>query len=205
VPQNLYAITRALPIVLRTRAKSKPMMPSLFKYFTLVGAVLLGLLVLLNSVLEPDGPPQRVKATPKVKVVVKHHPQASLVERLRDVEAVQKAAARGEAPASPVTDAAPVAPVTQRAEPVTPLAAQTQGEPDQASALAAPTTATPTEDARAVRLARKKAKAERARKQRLARSRALEQAAWRQQDQLYGYAPRPTYGPFGGWGQAPRW
>jgi hypothetical protein len=180
------------------------MMPSLFKYFTFVGAVLLGLLVLLNSVLEPDGPPQRVeKTTPKVKVVVKHHPQASLVERLRDVEAAEKAAAKGEIRASPVTDAA----VTQRAEPLTPLAAQTQDEPARVSAAAAATTITPTEDAaaRAVRLARKKAKAERARKQRLARARALEQAASRQQDQLYGYAPRPTYGPFGGWGQAQRW
>jgi hypothetical protein len=181
------------------------MMPSLFKYFAFVGAILLGLLVLLNSVLEPDGPRRSVeKAPPKPKViVVKHDPRASLVERLRVEEAAQKAVARGETPVMPVIDTDRVDAVTHRAEPATGLAAQTLGEPAQASVPVA----APTEDAaaRARRLAQKKAKAERARKQRLARAQALEQAAWRQPDQLYGYAPRPKYGPFGGWGQPPRW
>lgn len=178
------------------------MMPSLFKYFSLVGALLLGLLVLINSVLEPDGPRRSVeKAPPKPKVIVQHDPRASLVERLRVEEAAQKAVARGETPVMPVIDTDRVAAGTHRAEPVTALAAQTLGEPAQASA----SVAAPTEDAaaRAQRLARKKAKAERAR--RLARAQALEQATWRQPDQLYGYAPRPRYGPFGGWGQPPRW
>jgi len=182
-------------------------MPSLFKYFAFVGAILLGLLVLANSVLEPDGPRRSVeKAPPKMKVIVKHDPGASLVERLRVEEAAQKAADRGETRAAPVTGADQVAAVTQSPERVTALAAQTLGEAAQASEPVAATTATPPEDAaaRAERLARKKTKAERARKQRLARARALEQATRRQQDQLYGYAPRPTYGPFGGWGQAPR-
>ena len=176
------------------------MMPSLFKYFALVGALLLGLLVLTNFVLEPDGPPRSAeKAPPKVKVVVKHDPGASRVERLRVEEAAQKAADRGETPAGLM------AAVARPAEPVTAVAAQTQAEP--VPALAAATAATPAEDAaaRAERLAQKKAKAQRERKQRLARARALEQAALRQQDQVYGYAPRPTYGPFGGWGQAQRW
>jgi hypothetical protein len=184
------------------------MMPSLFKYFTIVGGVLLGLLMLANSVLEPDGPrPSVVKKTPKV--IVKHDPRASLVERLRAEEAAQKAAVKRETSALPVTVAEPVAPVTPGAVPVMPPAAQAQAEPVQLSAPAAVTTATPTEDvaARAVRLARKKIKAERLRKQRLARERARAlELALRQQDQLYyGYAPRPTYGPFSGWGQAQRW
>ncbi len=175
-------------------------MPSLFKYFTIVGGVLLGLLMLANSILEPGGlGPSMVKATPKV--IVKHDPRASLVERLRAEEAAQKAAA------PPVTVAEPT-PVTQRTEPVRPPAAPAQAEPAQVSAPATVRTATPTEDAsaRAVRIERKKIKAERVRKQRLAqRARALE-AASRQQGPAvpYGYAPQPTYGPFGWWGQAQR-
>jgi len=180
-------------------------MPSLFKYFTIVGAVLLGLLMLTNFVLEPGGPePRVVKATPKM--IVKHEPGASLVERLRTEEAAQEAAAKRETPAPPVP-VADLVPVTQRAEPMAPPAAQAQAEPVQVSAPAAVTTATSTEDAaaRAVRLARK-IKAERVRKQRLARARALEQAASRRPDErYYGFAPQPTYGPFGGWGQAQRW
>jgi hypothetical protein len=68
-------------------------------------------------------------------------------------------------------------------------------------------TAAPTDDAaaRAARLARKNAKAERIRKQRLARARAraLGEAAARQPS--YGYAPYPTFGPFGAFGRVQRW
>jgi hypothetical protein len=168
-------------------------MPSLFKYFTIVGAVLLGLLMLVNSVLEPDGPkPSVVKATPKV--IVKHDPQASLAERLRAEETAQKTAG-----------AAQLDPAPQHADSATPAKA----EPVQVSAPAAVTIATPTEDVaeRAARVARKKIQAERVRKQRLARerARAVQQAAAQQQNQLYsGYAPQPTYGPFAGWGQPQR-
>jgi hypothetical protein len=180
-------------------AQDHAKMPSLFKYFTIAGAVLFWLLTLVNSVLDPSGPkPSVATATPTV--IVKHDPRASLVERLRAEEAVQKAAADGNTIAP---RAEPVVPVTQPAEPVT-LA---QAEPVQVSGPAAVTNATPTEDA-AARLAQKKIKAERVRKQRLARerARALEQAASRQQDQLhYGYAPQPTFGPFGGSGQTQRW
>jgi hypothetical protein len=59
-------------------------MPSLFKYFTIVGGGLLGLLIALDTVMQPGGPgPSLVNVeTPKM-VVVNHDPQASLVERLR--------------------------------------------------------------------------------------------------------------------------
>jgi hypothetical protein len=187
------------------RPKAQASMPSLFKYFTIVGAVLLGLLMLANSVLEPGGPkPTVAKATPKV--IVKHDPRASLVERLRTEEAAQKAAIKGETLAPPGTFGEPVVPVMQRADSVT----AAKAEPVQVSAPATVTSATSTEDApaRAVRLARKKIEAERVRKRRLARERArsLEQAALPQQNQLYyGYAPQPTYGPLAGWGQAQRW
>ncbi len=177
-------------------------MPSLFKYFTIVGAVLLGLLMLANSVLDPGAAKPSV-VTAKPQVIVKHDPRASLVERLRTEEAAREAAAKGKPLASPVSFGEPVVPATQRAEPGTPA----QAEPVQVSAPAAVTTATPTEDvdARSMRQARKKA--ERVRKQRLARerARAVQQAASQQQNQLYyGYAPQPTYGPFAGWGQAQR-
>src|SRR5205085_2025913 len=67
------------------------LMPSLFKYFTIVGAVLITGLIGLNAVLEPGGPgPTIVKQQPKPKV--RFDPGASLVERLRAEEAAQKAA-----------------------------------------------------------------------------------------------------------------
>jgi hypothetical protein len=178
------------------------MMPSLFKYFTNVGAVLLGLLMLANSVLEPESPKSRVaEAAPKV--IVRHDPRASLAERLRVEDAAQKAAAKGEMLARPDTASGPVVPITQRAEPVAPA----QAEAVQVSALSTVATAIPTEETTAPTV-HKKIKAERLRKQRLARqrARALERTASRQQEQQhYGYAPPPTYGPFAGWGQPHRW
>ena len=173
-------------------------MPSLFKYFTIVGAVLLGLLMLVNSVLEPDGPKPRVVATVTPKVNVKHDPRASLVERLRNEQEAREAAAKGQPLASPVSFEGPVVPATQRDEPGTPARA----DPVQVSALATVTTATGTEgaNARSVRLARKKAVRER--QQRLARERARELP---RDQRYYGYAPQPTYGPFAWWGQAQRW
>jgi hypothetical protein len=179
-------------------------LPSLFNYFAIVGAVLLGLFMLANSVLEPDGPePRVVKATPKV--IVKHDPRASLVERLRAEEAAQAAAAKGETPAPSATVGVSLA--TRRTEPLTPPAAPASAEPVQLSAPTAVPTATPADDAaaRAARLARKKNKAERIRKQRLARerARALEEAAAR--PPYYGSPPHTTYGPFGAWGRVQRW
>jgi hypothetical protein len=76
---------------------------------------------------------------------------------------------------------------------------------EPAQSVPAALTGVPTENeaAQAVRHAQEQMKAEKARKKRLARERAKvkaieEASASRQQDQFYyGYAPRPTYGPFG--------
>jgi len=191
------------------------LMPSLLRYFTIVGAVLGAGLIGLNAMLEPGGPgPTLVNATPK-PVVVYVDPQASRVERLRAEEAALaaakvKAKTNSEAP-QPVIVTEPAA--VSFAPPVTQAAAQPA--PDVSAPAALETAATEDEAARAERLAqedmKQKIAAEKARKKRIARARAkaLEEAASRQQDQIYyGYAPRPTYGPFGqggGWQGGPRW
>ena len=70
-------------------------MPSLFKYFTIVGGGLLGLLIALDTVMQPGGPgPSLVNVAAPKAVVVKHDPQASRVERLRSEEAALKATNR---------------------------------------------------------------------------------------------------------------
>jgi len=76
-------------------------MSSLFKYFTIVGGGLLGLLIALDTVMQPGGPgPSLVKvAEPKV-VVVSHDAQASRVERLRAEETAHKATVTEPAPAT---------------------------------------------------------------------------------------------------------
>jgi len=194
------------------------LMPSLFKYFAVVGGILFAGLIGLNALLEPGGPgPKLVKDT--TKVVVQIDPHASKVERLRAQEAALKAAEKANPEAQPVVVTEPLRLPPPDPLPVTQAAAQ----PAQVSVPVALTN-TPTEDeaAVAVRAAQEKIAAEKARKKRLARerarTRALEEAsASRQQDQIYygyhGYAPRPVYGPFGqaqggyggggGWGQ--RW
>jgi hypothetical protein len=74
------------------------LMPSLFRYFTIVGGVLVVGLIGLNAVLEPGGPgPSMVKPQPKAQPV-RYDPGASLVERLRAEEAARKAAAQAEKP-----------------------------------------------------------------------------------------------------------
>jgi type IV secretory pathway VirB10-like protein len=179
------------------------LMPSLLKYFTIVGGVLVLALISINAVLEPGGPgPRLVNAQPKT-VAIRHDPRASLVERLRAEEAAREAAARGETQPQPVTVAAPAAP-TFAPQPVIQAAAPRQSEPIAKPEVTAPAALTnaPSEDeaAQAVRQAQEKVAAEKARKKRLARAKAkaLEEASSRQQDQIYyGYAPRPTYGPFG--------
>ena len=77
------------------------LMPSLIKYFTIVGGLLFAGLIGMNAVMEPGGPgPRLVKNTPKV--VVQIDPQASKVERLRAEEAALKAAERANPEAHPV-------------------------------------------------------------------------------------------------------
>ena len=219
------------------------MMPSLLKYFTIVGGLLFAGLIGVNALLEPGGPgPSLVKAEPKA--AVRHDPRASKVERLRAEEAAQKAVASAApvvpaavvasaAPAAPsavVTVAAEAAPVTQPAapapQPAMPVNAAVQpSEPAQIVAPAALVTDTQGEAARPQRTAqeltaKEQIKAEKiaakARKQRVARERAARTremrhaSAARVQEQIYyGYAPRPTYGPFqqaqGGWGGGGGW
>src|SRR5436190_24157000 len=73
------------------------LMPSLFKYFVTIGAILFVGLIGLNAVMEPGGPGLRVvQESPKAKLV-RHDPRASLVERLREEEAAQKASGKAEA------------------------------------------------------------------------------------------------------------
>ena len=162
-------------------------MPSLFKCFTIVGGGLLGLLIALDTVMQPGGPGPRLVnvAEPKV-VVVNHDPQASRVERLRAEEAAFKATLKTEL--SQATERAPI--------PLAPPPTVTQvSEQPAAEQMISPTalTSTPTEDeaTRAAQFAQEKLKAEKARKKRLARepAKAREEAASRQQDQMYyGYA-----------------
>lgn len=187
------------------------LMPSLFKYFAVVGGILFAGLIGLNALLEPGGPgPKLVRDT--TKVVVRVDPHASKVERLRAEEAALKAAEKANPAAHPVIVTEPLRLPPPDPLPVTQAAAQ----PAQVSVPVALTNA-PTEDeaATAVRAAQEKIAAEKARKKRLARerarTRALEEAsASRHQDQIYyGYAPRPAYGPFGpaqgGYGGGQRW
>jgi hypothetical protein len=232
------------------------MMPSLLKYFTIVGGLLFAGLIGVNALLEPGGPGlSRVKDTPKV--TIRHDPRASLVERLRAEEAAQAAAKQAAEKAQPrmaasapgvkpepaakplVQAAAPQAPVqTAPAPPPVQIAAapQPQSEPApqpivQAAAQPAPPvtrpappaaeptpvsapaslnhSATDDDTTHSVRAAQEKKaeRAEKARQKRIARERERERSrvravreasASRYQDQTYyGYAPRPSYGPFG--------
>ena len=112
------------------------LMPSLLKYFLTVGAMLFVGLIGLNAVMEPGGPgPRIVQDTPKSKLV-RHDPRASLVERLREEEAAQKASGKAEAspvqPATTTVSAPPVAPVS--AQPAAPVRASVT----QAAAVAQP-------------------------------------------------------------------
>jgi hypothetical protein len=161
-------------------------MPSLFKYFTIVGGGLFGLLIALDTVMQPGGPGPRLVnvAEPKV-VVVNHDPQASRVERLRAEEAALKATLKTEL--SPATERAPIS--------LAPPTVTQVSEQPAAEQMISPTalTNTPTEDeaTRAAQSAQEKLKAEKARKKRLARERAKahEEPGSRQQDQMYyGYA-----------------
>src|SRR5258708_17360715 len=89
-------------------------MPSLFKYFLTVGAALLGVLFLVNYLLEQPAPAVARNAAAAKSVVVKTDPQASRVERGRAEQAAAEAARKEEAarlaaqPAEPETVAQPV-------------------------------------------------------------------------------------------------
>ncbi len=179
------------------------MMPSLLKYFTIVGGVLLSLLIAANAVLEPGGPGPTFLKAEAAKPAVRHDPRASKVERLRAEEAAAEKARTASLVESPVAVTEPAMPRPVEAAIETPA---------QISAAASLVSSAPTEDeaARATQLAQEKIKAEKAkaRKKQIARERAkakvLEEASAQQAQPAYSYAPRQAFGPFGqggGWGR----
>jgi membrane protein involved in colicin uptake len=203
-------------------------MPSLFKYFLTVGAALLGVLFLLNYLLEQPAPAVAHNAAAPKSVVVKTDPQASRVERWRAEQAAAEAARKDEAarlaaqPAEPETVASPVK-----------AAATAASMSRSADASLAATDASAAEQPKAK--SRKARTAEKARTKRLARDDVRpgrERTASNQQDDYYygqrqgyaqqgfgqrqgyaqqsfgqrpassayAYAPQQSFGPFGGGG-----
>jgi hypothetical protein len=146
------------------------LMPSLTKYFATLGSLLTLGLIGLSAVMQPGGPgPQIVKERPK-PVIVKHDPNASLVERLRDDEAARNTPPQADTPAA-IRPASPPQPITAAAAlPMHPATAPAV----QDSASVAPPVAPPAADeaADAASLAKEKLAAEKAHKKRVARARA---------------------------------
>jgi hypothetical protein len=208
-------------------------MPSLFKYFLTVGAALLGVLFLLNYLLEQPAPAVAHNAAAPKSVVVKTDPQASRVERWRAEQAAAEAARKDEAarlaaqPAEPETVASPVK-----------AAATAASMSRSADASLAATDASAAEQPKAK--SRKARTAEKARTKRLARDDVRpgrERTASNQQDDYYygqrqgyaqqgfgqrqgyaqqsfgqrpassayAYAPQQSFGPFGGGGWGRGW
>lgn len=184
-------------------------MPSLFRYFVVVGGALTGLLLLVNHWLGPvAAPAQAIAAAPEI--VVRHDPRASIIERLRVEAAARRAAERGETLPAPAQVPAQVA---AGPEPIVPVTdpSPTKPEPPQTASPVALVTAPGAPDAEAQRAAQFRAaqiQAAQVRAARIARERArgkrLEEAASRQQDQFFygarqpAYAAAPSTGPFGG-------
>lgn len=169
-------------------------MPSLFRYFVVVGSVLLGLLWLVDYLVAPATTPAVAAAAPP-KITVRHDARASIIERWRTEQAARKAAERGE----PVIAAAP--------EPAVSEPSPTQPEPPQMVApVSLQTAPAPEPDAAAVRKA-EQIQAAQARKARIARERALarrQQDEARQQNEIFfgaqrrAFADAPVFAPFGG-------
>jgi len=152
------------------------MMPSLFKYFTIVGGGLLAMLIAISAVTERGGPgPSLVNATAPKAATMRHDPQASRVERLRVEEAALRANAKIESPAMADSDHL-LPPSTTQVD-----------TPQAVEPIGALTAATEEEAAHALQLEKERLRGEGARKKRLARKRAkaLEEAASRRQDQMY--------------------
>ena len=149
------------------------MMPSLFKYFTIVGGGLLAMLIAISAVTESGGPgPSLVNAAAPKAAAVRHDPQASRVERLRAEEAALRANAKIESPAMSDSDH------------LLPPSTTLVDMPQAAEPIGALTAATEEEAAHALQLEKER---RRERRKRLARNRAkaLEEAASRRQDQMY--------------------
>src|SRR4051794_35000128 len=125
------------------RSSMPTLMPSLIKYFITVGAILFVGLVGLNAVLEPGGPGPRIVQDSSKPKLVRHDPRASMVERLREEEAAQRASGRAEASVRQVATAIPTAapaPVqpTVPAQAVPAAAAAAQPQPVKAAIQAQP-------------------------------------------------------------------
>ena len=84
-------------------------MPSLFKYFAVVGSLLLGALFLVNHLVGPQATGSKQAAAPAPKVAVQHDPRASAVERWRNEIAAMRAAEQAQTTdnASTVVKSAP--------------------------------------------------------------------------------------------------
>ena len=171
-------------------------MPSLVKYFAYMGAALLGLISLVNFLLEPSTGATMVQAAAKPAApVVQHAPGASRIERWRNEQAALKAAAQAQTAENASTAAKsspePVRPtVTQAvAKAPEPAAAQSPAPELQTQAASAQPAATAEDDqaAEAERKAEKvkAAKSAKARKARLARERLRAQQAARESGQFY--------------------
>jgi hypothetical protein len=199
-------------------------MPSLLKYFAIVGSALVALLMLAHSILDTGTATQLVAAAPK-KPVIEHDPRASVIERWRNEQAAMKAQKEGKpipqfvAPAEPIVAAA--APATTIVTPTVAPPPVTE-QPAQVSAPAALTTAPAAApvvaadaeaEAEALKAEKAKAaKAEKLRKARIARAKARELAerqanpyerapiigGYRVVEAPYAYAPqRPAFDLFG--------
>lgn len=142
-------------------------MPSLFRYFVIVGSALTGLLLLVNAWLEPVAPAAVAAAAPAT-ITVQHDPRASIIERMRNEKAAREAARIAAERARPLPALAaasePIAPVSQTSP--------TLPEPPQIVAPVALTTPAAEPDAQADTRAAEQLRAAQARKARIARERA---------------------------------
>jgi hypothetical protein len=176
-------------------------MPSLFRYFVIVGSVLTGLLLLVNSWLEPVAPAAVAAAAPAT-ITVQHDPRASIIERLRNEHAAREAARIAAERARPLPALAAVT------EPAAPVAqpSPTLPEPPQIVAPVALTTPAVEPDTEGHIRAAEQLRAAQARKARIARERAR---AKRQQEEAardpfhYGnprsaFASEPGFAPWPG-------
>jgi hypothetical protein len=142
-------------------------MPSLFRYFVIVGGALTGLLLLVNAWLDPVAPAAVAAAAPAT-ITVQHDPRASIVERLRNEQAAREAARIAAERARPLPEVAAVTePAAAVSEP-----SPTKPEPPQIVAPVALTTPAAEPDAQADIRAAEQLRAAQARKARIARERA---------------------------------
>ncbi len=180
-------------------------MPSLFKYFAFVGAALLGLLSLVNFLLDPSTGATVVSqsAPAKPAAVVEHDPRASKIERWRNEQAAIRAEAVTETtqPAPATTAAAKATVPTPAAQPVAVAAPEIAKPVEQAHAAVktpevptaaqlqtadAAITGVQTDDERAAEAARVKAEKTKAAKARKARAEAKLARQQAEQNNFYG-------------------